>query len=108
MLSIFPPILNTNQIPLAIIVYSKYHNIHDGYCQTGNTKFDCPIYYNDIENIYLFKITEEEWVIGINPDLNQYYMISSKGNTNSPDLADWSKNGIIVKEVVHVYFCPFF
>ncbi len=85
--------------PDAFIVYSKYYNIRGGYVKDSQTSFGFPVYYNKEDNKYLYK-NKYCWGIGPQVTSNYMYIKSVDGNCKSPELADWSKAGIIVKPYI--------
>ena len=74
----------------AMIVYSKYSNIHGGYLKKEKN-----VYFNEEDDMYLYKINLN-WAISPVQGSNRCYMISDESNAESPELADWSKSNISV------------
>lgn len=83
-------------IPDAIIVYSKYYNIRGGYKKTGMKVYNREVYYNEEDQKYLYR-NKYCWGIGGSCHSNYMYMKSKDGDIISPELADWTKSGIVVK-----------
>ena len=84
------------KIPDAIIVYSKYYNIRGGYKKMGKKVYNREVYYNEEDKKYLYR-NKYCWGIGGSCESNYMYMKSKDGNDISPELADWTKSGIVVK-----------
>tara|TARA_B100000073_G_scaffold246377_1_gene206841 strand:+ start:10716 stop:12431 length:1716 start_codon:yes stop_codon:yes gene_type:complete len=83
----------------AFIVYSKYYNIRGGYKKISEKSYGFPVYYNKEDQKYLYR-NKYCWGIGPTLSSNYMYMKSIDCDCKSPELANWSKSGIIVKPYI--------
>ena len=96
---------DSNVVPLeeqnrdAMVVYSKYMNIHGGYRKQDDSVNGNLCYLNEEDNMYLYHIGPF-WVIGPQKGASQFYMRSYASSSSTPDVADWTQCGISVKPYV--------
>ena len=80
-----------------VVVYSKFYNINGGYSLKDG------IYFNAEDNMYLY-YKSCKWFISNNPNSSRFFMCSDFTEENSPENADWTKSGLVVKRhqgVIH-------
>lgn len=97
---IFELELNRSDVeyPEAIVIYSRYGNVDGGYRKTNQTRFNAPVYYNEEDSVYLYRL-ENEWALA--PSISNYYIYTKSSiifNDEPPQDANWKKTGLVVKK----------